>query len=79
MENNFNNIRIFLFKELKKVATLPAKIESSTDLDIENRIYAMEKIVKMLKESLNLIDDEIEKNKEHFKPISRELNDNLSF
>ncbi len=79
MENSFNNIRVFLFKELKKIATLPAKFENETDLEIENRIYAMEKIVKMLKESLDLIDDEIEKNKAHIKSVEEELKDNVPF
>jgi len=80
MENNFNNnLRVFLFNELNKIASLPGETEVLTEIDLENKIYAMEKIVKMLKESLNLIDDEIEKDKSHFKSVSEEQSYELPY
>jgi len=80
MENNFNNnLRVFLFNELNKIASLPGETEVLTEIDLENKIYSMEKIVKMLKESLNLIDDEIEKDKSHFKSVSEEQSNELPF
>ena len=57
MEISLQNIRSLLFKELRKVSNLPKKSELNYFV-IKRKIYAIERISKMLNESLLFINYE---------------------
>lgn len=61
MKENFSEIRLFLFKELKRLATLPKDDDANLYHEMSDRIYAMEKIIDMLKITVNDIDEELKK------------------
>lgn len=78
MDTEFKSIRVFLLNELKNYTTIK-KNEKLDEHNIEHRIYAIEKIVKMLKETVSLYDNEIEKDKAHMKTIKEDIQEDLPF
>ncbi len=52
MQDIYNNTRIFLFKEISKIANIPLKQKDNSDLNTQEIVDSIEKLLKMIKITL---------------------------
>ena len=60
MQDIYNNTRILLFKEISKIANIPLKQKNNGELNIQEIVDAIEKLIKMINITLetNYINNE---------------------